>query len=149
MSTEGRRNPLIDPYLLTAILPSSRFPFLHPLVDFQQLSHHSQALRLLALSLRDPLTSEAYCTQGGELIPAHLGRTLAMALQLGPWAELGGIGATKRRMTVSKETRKVLLMELVRIYLGQGEGCVQNFPRFFISSSLSLFFSSLSVFLLV
>jgi hypothetical protein len=48
-------------------------------------------------------------------------------LHLTAWAELGG-GAMKRRMTVSEETRKGLLMVLLRIYMGQGEGSVHFKP---------------------
>ena len=31
----------------------------------------------------------------------------------------------RRRMTVTEETRRALLMTLLRIYMGQGEGSVQ------------------------
>lgn len=101
--------------------------FLHPLIfDLLgliplQLQNHTPALHLLAQTLRDPISAEAYCTQGGEVLPAHVLSSIASSLNLSDWAELGG-GAMKRRMTVSEGTRKDLLMTLLRIYMGQGEG---------------------------
>jgi hypothetical protein len=82
---------------------------------------HDQALSILARSIGDAASAEAYCTQGGEVVPAHVGQSLARELGLERWAELGG-GAHRRRMTVSEELTKSLLMILVGIYMGQGQG---------------------------
>lgn len=54
-------------------------------------------------------------------MPARVGQMIAHDLGLDEWAALGG-GAMRRRMTVSEETRNELLMTLLRIYMGQGEG---------------------------
>lgn len=86
-----------------------------------QLHLHDQALHLLARTLRDSISAEAFCTQGGEVVPARVGQTIARDLGLDAWAALGG-GAMRRRMTVTEETRKTLLMTLLKIYMGQGEG---------------------------
>lgn len=84
---------------------------------------HDAALDILARKLRDSASAEAYCTQGGEVVPAKVGQAIARDLGLEAWAELGG-GALRRRMTVTEEMRRNLLMILLRVYMGQGEGSV-------------------------
>ncbi|KAL7416423.1 hypothetical protein BDY24DRAFT_233923 [Mrakia frigida] len=90
-------------------------------IIFGKLHLHDEALYILARTLRDSISAAAFCTQGGEVVPARVGQTIAHDLGLDAWAALGG-GAIRRRMTVTEETRRELLMTLLRIYMGQGEG---------------------------
>ncbi len=85
-----------------------------------QLGKHSRALKLLALTLKDSVSAETYCSQGGEVLPPKIARAVVARFRyLEPWAALGEVGRRKRG-TVSGEVRQMLVLELLKAYMSDG-----------------------------
>lgn len=99
---------------------SSRLDNLKPLVTeraivFGRLGRDAAALQLLARDLPDPVSAQTYCTQGGEILPRKVARTIAQREpDLAPWTTFEG---RKRRGTVDSETQTRLVKELLRAYM--------------------------------
>ncbi len=85
-----------------------------------QLGQHQRALRLLALTLKDAVSAETYCSQGGEVLPPKIARAVVLRLKyLEPWAALGEIGR-RRKGTIGGEVRQMLVRELLKAYMSDG-----------------------------
>ena len=78
---------------------------------------HKRALRLLALDVGDFVSAQAYCTQGGEIIPPKIAHLIAAHVpELAGWATLGDVGR-KRRGTVDAKIQESLVMDLLGVYM--------------------------------
>lgn len=88
----------------------------------RQLGRNREALQLLARDIGDSVSAQTFCTQGGEIIPPRVARSVARHVpELSDWAALGEIGR-KRRGTVDAKTQEGLVMELLGVYMR--DGCV-------------------------
>ena len=86
----------------------------------RQLGRNRQALQLLARDIGDSVSAQTFCTQGGEIIPPRVARSVARHVpELSDWAALGEIGR-KRRGTVDAKTQEGLVMELLGVYMRDG-----------------------------
>lgn len=91
------------------------------LKPIQQLGQHEKALNLLAVKLKDSVSAEMYCTQGGEVVPPKIARVLTDKIKsLKPWGVLGELGR-RRESTVEGELRENLVMSLLKVYMDQGQ----------------------------
>jgi hypothetical protein len=85
-----------------------------------QLGQHPRALKLLALTLKDAVSAETYCSQGGEVLPPKIARAVVSRFRyLEPWAALGDVGR-RRKGTISGEVRETLVLELLKVYMSDG-----------------------------
>ena len=88
-----------------------------------QLGKHEKALKLLAVQLRDSVSAETYCTQGGEVLPPKIAQAItAKITSLEPWATLGEIGR-RRRGTIEGQLRQQLVSVLLKVYMKEGYVC--------------------------
>lgn len=66
------------------------------------------------------MSAQTFCTQGGEIIPPRVARSVARHVpEMAEWAALGEIGR-KRRGTVDAKTQERLVMELLGVYMRDG-----------------------------
>ncbi|WVQ72620.1 hypothetical protein IAR50_002178 [Cryptococcus sp. DSM 104548] len=86
-----------------------------------KLRQHDTALRLLALTLADPLTAQTYATTSGiEILPPRLAKEIATISNIGglePWATLGEVGR-KRKGNVEVGEGEVRM--LLDVYMADG-----------------------------
>ncbi|KAK8864291.1 hypothetical protein IAR55_001537 [Kwoniella newhampshirensis] len=97
-------------------------PLLKPelAVVYGRLGKHRQALHLLAREIGDSLSAQAYCTQGGEIIPPRVARIVGERVTgLQGWTTLGEVG--RRRKDVDEETMRGLVKELLGVYMRDGK----------------------------
>ncbi|CAO1625052.1 unnamed protein product [Parajaminaea phylloscopi] len=85
-----------------------------------KLGHHSQALRMLAITLRDASSAEAYCCQGGNVLSPWVAEQIiswTSALDLRPYAVLLSRGVKSAEHTKSA-LKDSLLRSLLQVYMG-------------------------------
>jgi hypothetical protein len=87
---------------------------------FDQLARHEKALQLLAIELKDSVSAETYCTQGGDVLPPKTARAISDRIKvLEPWATLDEVGP-RRRGTIEGEPRQHLVSILLKVYMAEG-----------------------------
>ena len=85
--------------------------------------------------LNDSASAEAYCTLGGDVIPARLAQQIGERSGLQPWAALvtplaapgkqpPAAAPMHRQRTVDEEVKKSLVMTLLEVYMSGG--CVRR-----------------------
>jgi len=80
-------------------------------------------LKLLAVQLRDSVSAETYCTQGGEVLPPKIAKAITAKIKsLEPWATLSEIGR-RRRGTIEGQLRQQLVSILLKVYMKEGYVC--------------------------
>lgn len=85
-----------------------------------RLGQHERALELLAVKLKDSVSAEMYCTQGGEVVPPKIARAMTKKVQnLQAWAVLGELGR-RRKGTIEGDLRERLVMNLLQVYMRGG-----------------------------
>lgn len=89
-----------------------------------KLADHPAALSILVHDLRDATSAEAYCTLGGEVIPARVAQTIGEKCGLEVWAAAlfpiptkGAPMAITRQKTVDEGVKKGLLKVLLEVYM--------------------------------
>ena len=96
-----------------------------------QLGNHRSALSILVHDLNDSTSAEAYCTLGGEVVPAKTAQQIGERSSLQPWAALviplaalgkqgKGPPPMKRTKTVDEAVKKDLVMVLLEVYMSGG-----------------------------
>ena len=96
-----------------------------------QLGNHRSALSILVHDLNDSTSAEAYCTLGGEVVPAKTAQQIGERSSLQPWAALvtplaapgkqgKGPPQLKRAKTVDDSVKKDLVMVLLEVYMSGG-----------------------------
>ena len=82
--------------------------------------------------MNDATSAEAYCTLGGEVVPAKTAQQIGERSGLQPWATLvtplaapgkpakAGPTPMKRQKTVDDEVKKDLVMILLEVYMSGG-----------------------------
>ena len=93
------------------------------------------ALSILVHDMNDSTSAEAYCTLGGEVVPAKTAQQIGERSGLQPWAALvtplaapgkqpkPGAVPMKRQKTVDEDVKKDLVMILLEVYMSGG--CVR------------------------
>ena len=82
-----------------------------------RLGENKRALKLLAMDIGDSVSAQAYCTQGGEIVPPRVAHLVAEHVpELVQWATLGDVGR-KRRGTVDSKIQETLVMDLLEVYM--------------------------------
>ena len=102
-----------------------------------KLGNHRAALAALVHELNDGTSAEAYCTLGGEVVPAKTAQQIGERTGLQQWAAFvtplaapgkpqptAGAGAMRRQRTVDEEVKKGLVMILLEVYMSGG--CVSS-----------------------
>lgn len=85
-----------------------------------QLERHDKALHLLAIRMRDSVSAETYCSQGGVVVPPKIARAIGTRMHdLEPWVALGEVGR-RRKGTIEGEQRERLVMALLKVYMEDG-----------------------------
>jgi hypothetical protein len=94
--------------------------------DILQLGDHRAALTTLVRGLRDATSAEAYCTLGGDVVPAKTAQVIGEQYDLQTWASTlfsspsntsGKPLPMCRQKTVSEEMKKSLLRILLEVYM--------------------------------
>lgn len=86
-----------------------------------KLSRHGEALKLLALDLRDANSSEAYCSQGGIVLSPFMAAQIASSAgeeALSQYAALVARGAKAKK--VKGQVKDRLLTALLKVYMESG-----------------------------
>lgn len=110
-------------YDLTAA--SSRLEAIVPLktelaIVLGRQGKNKRALRLLARDIGDFVSAQAYCTQGGEIVPPKVAHIVASHVpEVVGWATLGEVGR-KRRGTVDAKLQEGLVLDLLGVYMQEG-----------------------------
>ncbi|KAF7983156.1 hypothetical protein HWV62_23376 [Athelia sp. TMB] len=92
-------------------------------VLYGKLADHPAALSILVHDLRDATSAEAYCTLGGEVIPARVAQSVGEKCGLEVWASalfpvpVKGAG----QKVVDEGVKKNLLTVLLGVYMKDGE----------------------------
>ncbi|CAL1698826.1 unnamed protein product [Somion occarium] len=97
-----------------------------------KLGHDRSALSILVHTLHDSSSAEAYCTLGGEVVPAKTAQSLGERFSLQSWAALfvppvsagkakSSAAFMKRQKSVSEERKRELTRILLEVYMSGGE----------------------------
>lgn len=77
--------------------------------------------------VRDFVSAEAYCTLGGDIIPAKTAQSFGERFNLQPWTTLftsggpgGGAAALKKQKTVEDSRKRELTRTLLEVYMEGG-----------------------------
>ncbi len=131
-------SPFYDLTLAESRLEKIEILFYELAIVLGRLGRHEKALRLLALRLGDSVSAETYCTQGGEVLPQKIARAMVRNIKsLEPWAVLGEIGR-RRKQTIGGEEREILVMELLKVYMSEGEGAARQTAALLNAQALHL-----------
>ncbi|EMD32317.1 hypothetical protein CERSUDRAFT_119016 [Gelatoporia subvermispora B] len=111
-----------------------------------KLEEHRAALTILVHDMRDATSAEAYCTLGGEVVPAKIAQTLGERYGLQPWAALllpptksrPGASAMQRQRTVDAGLKKSLIRILLEVYMSGGEVTADRTARFLNAQAMNL-----------
>ncbi|KAJ9114999.1 hypothetical protein QFC22_005327 [Naganishia vaughanmartiniae] len=94
--------------------------FYEKAIVYGRLGRHERALQLLAIHMRDSVSAETYCSQGGVVVPPKIARTIGKKMpELEPWVALGEVGR-RRKGTIEGEQRENLVMALLKVYMEDG-----------------------------
>ncbi|TCD60728.1 hypothetical protein EIP91_009622 [Steccherinum ochraceum] len=103
------------------------------------------ALTTLVHTLRDFVSAEAYCTLGGEIIPAKVAQSFGERFGLQPWATLfvpvapaGVAVAMKRSRTVEDSRKRELARVLLEVYMAGGDAMATQTAQLINSQSMNL-----------
>ncbi|THH17699.1 hypothetical protein EW146_g3170 [Bondarzewia mesenterica] len=84
-----------------------------------KLGNHHAALSILAHTMRDHVSAEAYCTTCGSVVPPRVASTLAEKYELGPWVGPSSSKAPGANGSAEEETRRLLRL-LLEVYMSGG-----------------------------
>ncbi|TBU43879.1 hypothetical protein BD309DRAFT_959701 [Dichomitus squalens] len=118
-----------------------------------KLGNHRSALSILVHDLNDSTSAEAYCTLGGEVVPAKTAQQIGERSNLQPWAALvaplaspgkqgqgqaKGAPQLKKTKTVDEEVKKDLVMTLLEVYMSGGEATADRTAKLLNSQAMNL-----------
>ncbi|KAI1785956.1 hypothetical protein LXA43DRAFT_1035560 [Ganoderma leucocontextum] len=114
-----------------------------------KLGNHRSALSILVHDLNDSTSAEAYCTLGGEVVPAKTAQQIGERSNLQPWAALviplaapgkqsRGAPPLKRTKTVDEDVKKDLIMVLLEVYMAGGETTADRIAQLLNSQAMNL-----------
>ncbi|KAI0641370.1 hypothetical protein C8Q79DRAFT_990403 [Trametes meyenii] len=115
-----------------------------------KLGNHRSALSILVHDLNDATSAEAYCTLGGEVVPAKTAQAIGERAGLQAWAALvtplaalgkqikPGATPMKRIKTVDDEVKKDLVMILLEVYMSGGEATADRTAQLLNSQAMNL-----------
>ncbi|KAI0628634.1 hypothetical protein C8Q77DRAFT_1067693 [Trametes polyzona] len=115
-----------------------------------KLGNHRSALAILVHDLNDATSAEAYCTLGGEVVPAKTAQAIGERAGLQPWAALvtplaapgkqvkPGAAPLKKTKTVDDEVKKDLVMILLEVYMSGGEATADRTAQLLNSQAMNL-----------
>ncbi|KAI0365805.1 hypothetical protein BV20DRAFT_953552 [Pilatotrama ljubarskyi] len=142
---------LYDPDAIRSrLLPHARLLKLELAILEGKLGNHRSALSILVHDINDATSAEAYCTLGGEVVPAKTAQVLGERSGLQAWAALvtplaapGKLvkpGATpmKKTKTVDDEVKKDLVMILLEVYMSGGEATADRTAQLLNSQAMNL-----------
>lgn len=113
-------SPFYDLKLAEERLEKIELLFYEHAIVLGRLGQHERALELLAVKLKDSVSAEMYCTQGGEVVPPKIARAMTQKVQsLQAWAVLGELGR-RRKGTIEGDLRERLVMNLLQVYMRGG-----------------------------
>ncbi|KAI0765868.1 hypothetical protein BD413DRAFT_572859 [Trametes elegans] len=124
---------LYDPETIrTRLSPHAKLLKLELAILEGKLGNHRSALSILVHDLHDSTSAEAYCTLGGEVVPAKTAQTIGERAGLQAWATLvtplaapgkparPSAPPLKKTKTVDEEVKKDLVMILLEVYMSGG-----------------------------
>ncbi|OSD05085.1 hypothetical protein PYCCODRAFT_1362718 [Trametes coccinea BRFM310] len=115
-----------------------------------KLGNHRSALSILVHDMNDSTSAEAYCTLGGEVVPARTAQTIGERSGLQAWAALVtplatpgkiprlGAAPMKKVKTVDEEVKKDLIMILLEVYMSGGEATADRTAQLLNSQAMNL-----------
>ncbi|KAI0754157.1 hypothetical protein C8Q80DRAFT_1216335 [Daedaleopsis nitida] len=115
-----------------------------------KLGNHRSALSILVHDMKDSTSAEAYCTLGGEVVPAKTAQLIGERSGLQPWAALvtplaapgktqkPGAAPMKRQKTVDEDVKKDLVMILLEVYMSGGETTADRTAQLLNSQAMNL-----------
>jgi hypothetical protein len=78
----------------------------------------------LVNDLNDAMSAEAYCSLGGEVVPAKIANTIGETYHLRAWTasplSVTTTGALQRQNTADESVKKSLVSILLEVYMGGG-----------------------------
>ncbi|CDO71043.1 hypothetical protein BN946_scf184844.g47 [Trametes cinnabarina] len=142
---------LYDPESIRAcLLPHAKLLKLELAILEGKLGNHRSALSILVHDLNDSTSAEAYCTLGGEVVPARTAQVIGERSGLQAWAALvtplaapgkpvkSGSASMKRTKTVDEEVKKDLIMILLEVYMSGGETTADRTAKLLNSQAMNL-----------
>ncbi|KAI8974864.1 hypothetical protein BD414DRAFT_176887 [Trametes punicea] len=115
-----------------------------------KLGNHRSALSILVHDMNDATSAEAYCTLGGEVVPAKTAQLVGERAGLQGWAALvtplaapgklvkPGAAPAKRTKTVDEEVKKDLIMILLEVYMSGGEATADRTAQLLNAQAMNL-----------
>ncbi|KAI0353913.1 hypothetical protein OH77DRAFT_1406102 [Trametes cingulata] len=113
-----------------------------------KLGNHRSALSILVHDMNDSTSAEAYCTLGGEVVPAKTAQAIGERAGLQPWAALvtplaapgkkPGAVSMKKTKTVDDEVKKDLVMILLEVYMSGGAATADRTAQLLNSQAMNL-----------
>ncbi|OCH89286.1 hypothetical protein OBBRIDRAFT_794404 [Obba rivulosa] len=111
-----------------------------------KVAEHRNALTILVHDLHDATSAEAYCTLGGEVVPAKVAQTLGERYGLQQWAALllpptksrPGASAMQQQKTVDNGVKESLIRTLLEVYMSGGEVMADRTARFLNAQAMNL-----------
>ncbi|KAI0331784.1 hypothetical protein GY45DRAFT_1248254 [Cubamyces sp. BRFM 1775] len=142
---------LYDPETIrTRLSPHAKLLKLELAILEGKLGNHRSALSILVHDMNDSMSAEAYCTLGGEVVPAKTAQVIGERAGLQPWAALviplaapgkpvkPGAAAMKRTKTVDDDVKKDLVMILLEVYMSGGEATADRTAQLLNSQAMNL-----------
>ncbi|RPD60230.1 hypothetical protein L226DRAFT_563303 [Lentinus tigrinus ALCF2SS1-7] len=142
---------LYDPEAVrTRLSPHAKILRLESAILEGKLGNHRAALSILVHDMNDATSAEAYCTLGGEVVPAKTAQQIGERSGLQPWASLvtplaapgkpvkAGAAPMKRQKTVDDEVKKDLVMILLEVYMSGGEATADRTAQLLNSQAMNL-----------
>lgn len=123
---------LYDPATILSHIRSTSIDFGSPSVLSLELAilegklgNHRRALEILTRDLSDATAAEAYCAQGGDVVPIKTAGSIGEAYGLQMWTNVGGKGGAGggkagKGKVVDEGVKKELLKVLLEVYMSVG-----------------------------
>ncbi|TFK87549.1 hypothetical protein K466DRAFT_548508 [Polyporus arcularius HHB13444] len=134
----------------TRLSPHAKVLRLESAILEGKLGNHRSALSILVHDMNDATSAEAYCTLGGDVVPAKTAQQIGERSGLQPWATLvtplaapgksakAGPMPMKRQKTVDDEVKKDLVMILLEVYMSGGEATADRTAQLLNSQAMNL-----------
>ncbi|KAI0821851.1 hypothetical protein BC628DRAFT_1542796 [Trametes gibbosa] len=142
---------LYDPDVIRARLsPHAKLLKLELAILEGKLGNHRSALSILVHDMNDATSAEAYCTLGGEVVPAKTAQVIGERSGLQAWATLviplatpgkpvkPGAVPMKKTKTVDEDVKKDLVMILLEVYMSGGEATADRTAQLLNSQAMNL-----------
>ncbi|KAL1948770.1 hypothetical protein VTO73DRAFT_10576 [Trametes versicolor] len=142
---------LYDPEAIRVRLsPNAKLLKLELAILEGKLGNHRSALSILVHDMNDATSAEAYCTLGGEVVPAKTAQAIGERAGLQAWAALvtplaapgkqvkPSAAPMKKTKTVDDDVKKDLVMILLEVYMSGGEATADRTAQLLNSQAMNL-----------